>query len=412
MRGRPPADYTVEIGPMGPIGEGEALVLRINRHCPWNRCLFCPVYKGRIFGARALADILRDLEAVARVWALLDRTSWEIGLSGRIRTEAVRAVVNQEPELYGAAGGPLTPDQQAARETLLNVANWMQHGARRVFLQDADALRLPTEDLAVVLRRMKALFPSVDRVSSYARARTCARRAAGEWAELKAAGLSAVFVGFESGADTVLEAMRKGACRADHLAAGAKITAAGVHLAAFVMPGLAGSDPAGAEEHVASTVSLLNAIRPNEVRVRSLAVVQGTPLYRMVQTGAFRPADEDQLVRELGWLVEGLAFDCLFETLQLTNPLFNVRVPLEARRDAMRAAVAGYLSAGPLERARFLFDRIVRGGYWDWLSTWGADDPHLAAGVAAAERALAEGSDRALAMVQELVWAIKTQGIP
>lgn len=37
-----------EQGPIRPPNEARSLLLRITRNCPWNQCLFCPVYKNRI----------------------------------------------------------------------------------------------------------------------------------------------------------------------------------------------------------------------------------------------------------------------------------------------------------------------------------------------------------------------------
>ncbi len=35
-----------EQGPIRPPSEAGSLLIRITRNCPWNRCTFCPVYKG------------------------------------------------------------------------------------------------------------------------------------------------------------------------------------------------------------------------------------------------------------------------------------------------------------------------------------------------------------------------------
>jgi radical SAM superfamily enzyme with C-terminal helix-hairpin-helix motif len=41
------------------------LLIRVERNCPWNRCRFCGVYKGRRFSRRPLEHVLRDIDAVA-----------------------------------------------------------------------------------------------------------------------------------------------------------------------------------------------------------------------------------------------------------------------------------------------------------------------------------------------------------
>ncbi|MGD8721450.1 MAG: radical SAM protein, partial [Desulfobacterales bacterium] len=41
-----------EQGPIRPPNEARSLLLRLTRNCPWNQCLFCPVYKNRKFSLR------------------------------------------------------------------------------------------------------------------------------------------------------------------------------------------------------------------------------------------------------------------------------------------------------------------------------------------------------------------------
>jgi len=59
-------DYLFEIGPIRPPNEGKdcSLLIRINRYCPYNRCLFCPFYKGKKFEARKLEEIKKDINAM------------------------------------------------------------------------------------------------------------------------------------------------------------------------------------------------------------------------------------------------------------------------------------------------------------------------------------------------------------
>ncbi len=55
-----------EQGPIRPPSEAGSLLLRVTRNCPWNRCKFCPVYKGTQFSRRPVDHVLRDIEAVYR----------------------------------------------------------------------------------------------------------------------------------------------------------------------------------------------------------------------------------------------------------------------------------------------------------------------------------------------------------
>ncbi|MBN2125692.1 MAG: radical SAM protein [Deltaproteobacteria bacterium] len=407
-----PRDYTIEAGPMGPIGEGETLIVRINRNCPWNRCLFCPVYKDRRFSPRPEQDILGDIDAVSRTWELLEKTSWEMGLNGRIRREVVRQVMAGHPGIYGAYPDRIAQEQWAALGTLNNVANWLLRGGRRIFLQDANALATKTKTLVRVLQAMKKAFPTIDTVTCYARSRTLERHSLEELRALKEAGLTWAFVGIESGCDEVLKAMKKGVDREAHVAGGRRFMEAGLHMAAFIMPGLAGNDAALSRRHVEDTVAVLNEIRPDEVRVRSLAVIEDSPLYSRVLSGDFSPPGDDRMIEELAGIIQGLAFDCTFETLQMTNPLFSAKGPLSETRKPMIETIERFLVLSPLERARFLLARFVNDGYLACVEGWGKLDTALRECIEDAAKSLERGAADAVEKAAHAVFAIKSKGIP
>jgi len=51
-----------EQGPIRPPNEAKSLLLRFTRNCPWNQCLFCPVYKNDTFSFRSVEEIKRDIQ--------------------------------------------------------------------------------------------------------------------------------------------------------------------------------------------------------------------------------------------------------------------------------------------------------------------------------------------------------------
>jgi len=228
---------------------------------------------------------------------------------------------------------------------------------------------------------------------------------------LHEAGLSWCFVGVESGSDRVLEAMKKGATKRDHISGGQKLMASGIKMAAFVMPGLAGGDREVGRRHVAETLDVLNEVRPAEVRVRSLAVLENAPLRGKWETGGFLLPGEDQMVDELKDLLEGIGFECAFETLQMTN-LFTFKGRLPERRRAFLDALDDYRSLPPLERARYLMNRYVRGGYLEFVLSRDGFDSVLQQKIEEAERSLEEESPEALQKVEMALGAIKSKGIP
>ena len=60
-----------EQGPIRPPSEARSLLVRVIRNCTWNRCTFCPVYKGTESSLRDVGDVLADVEAMAAAAELL-----------------------------------------------------------------------------------------------------------------------------------------------------------------------------------------------------------------------------------------------------------------------------------------------------------------------------------------------------
>jgi len=53
-----------ELGPIRPPSEAHSLLLRITRNCPWNKCKFCGLYKGKRFSIRPVSHIKQDIDRV------------------------------------------------------------------------------------------------------------------------------------------------------------------------------------------------------------------------------------------------------------------------------------------------------------------------------------------------------------
>jgi hypothetical protein len=117
------------------------------------------------------------------------------------------------------------------------------------------------------------------------------------------------------------------------------------------------------------------------------------------------------MVEELKELIEGLDFDCAFETLQMTNA-FTFRGRLPARKSAFLDALSDYQSFPPLERARYLLNRYVGGGYLDFLQSWDWLGPTLQKKVEEAESSIAGEAPDALKKVETALFTLKSKGIP
>jgi len=79
----------IELGPIRPPNEARSLLLRFTRNCPWNQCLFCPVYKKRKFSLRSLDEIKKDIQAARDIADDIKELSWRLGQKGEVTDEVV-----------------------------------------------------------------------------------------------------------------------------------------------------------------------------------------------------------------------------------------------------------------------------------------------------------------------------------
>ncbi len=276
-----------EQGPIRPPSEANSLLIRLTRNCPWNRCTFCRVYKKRQFSLRPLEHIIKDIDL----------------LHGYIK--GIKAVVRP-----GAFADRDTIDalykgsEQKDRMAFNAAMSWYASGMESIFLQDANSLIMKPDDLVSVLEHITDCFPDVERITSYARSHTIVRIKQVDLVRMANAGLNRIHVGMESGSDTVLEKVRKGATKASHIKAGLKVKKAGMELSEYVMPGLGGIEYS--IEHAMETASALNSINPDFIRIRTLAVTNGTALAVEAGRGEFEKPTDVMMAKELRLFIESL----------------------------------------------------------------------------------------------------------
>ncbi len=390
-----------EMGPIRPPSEGrdQSLLIRATRNCPWNRCRFCPVYKGQRFEYRSVADIKQDIDAARGLADELKAASWRLGLGGAIDRTVVQSVVRASPGTYeGGSADPSAADRCIA--SLVNVANWLASGGRTAFLQDADTLIMRVPELLEVLRHLAASFPGIERVTSYARASTAARRSPAQLAELHGAGLSRLHIGLESGADEVLGYMQKGVTAEEHIRGGRAVVGAGISLSEYVMPGLGGRR--WSQKHALESARVLNAIEPQFIRLRSLGVRANTPLHQEMGAG-FEVLDEDEMVREIGLLIENLSCRSYLASDQMSNLLWEVEGRLPDDRPAMLGIIAAYLARPPMERLHFCLERRRRSFY----SIYGGFPAQIQELVDRAREAIRAEKPDATLLVNEAIGVLK-----
>ncbi|MDF1593331.1 MAG: radical SAM protein [Desulfobacterales bacterium] len=332
-----------EQGPIRPPNEARSLLLRLTRNCPWNRCLFCPVYKGRKFSLRSVEEIKQDIQAARNIADDIKALSWKQGYSGDINDAVISAVI----------------DDPGNSESYRSIAGWLYYGTNACFLQDADNLIMKTDDLLEVLKFLKEKFPQIIRITTYSRSRTVIRKSLESLKKIRAAGLDRVHIGLETGYDPLLKLMKKGVTGDQHVAAGRKLLEAGIELSEYVMPGLGGEEMWQA--HALATARVLNQINPHFIRLRSLRVPRRVPLYRKLQDGSFSVQTDDMLAEEIKCFIENL--DGITSTVtsdHIMNLLEDVSGKLPEDKGRMLDAIKKYQALSEIDRLIYRVGR--RGG--------------------------------------------------
>ncbi|MEW6276422.1 MAG: radical SAM protein [Bacillota bacterium] len=391
-----------EMGPIRPPSEGRdaSLLLRVTRNCPWNRCEFCATYKNERYSVRTVDEVKADLAVVQGLAEELRSASWRLGFAGAVGEEIVLAVINSNPEIYSRQHN----DARLVRErlhSLANVANWLATGAKTVFLQDGNSPQIRTADLVAVLNYIREMFPAVERITSYARSKTIARKSFEEILQLRQAGLSRLHIGLESGCDEVLAAVKKGVTAEEHIMAGKKTKEAGITLSEYLMPGLGGKK--WSEKHALDSARVLSEIDPDFIRLRTLVPRRGTPLYERMLAGEFEPLTEDEMVEEIGLFVENLECHAYLVSDQMSNLLWEIEGRLPEDKPKILATIRNYLQMPLSARLKVQLERRLS----SYLAVYGRLEEKVAAKVELAAEALQKETPDAPGKVKDALDALK-----
>lgn len=348
-------NHLFETGPIRPPSEAYSILLRITRNCPWNRCAFCSTYRDREFSRRTVEEVKADIDAMHALALRIAEASERMGLGGRISEEVISEARAEDP----------TPDSYYRQ-----VAFWMQYGMRTVFLQDANSLIMKTADLVEILGHLKLRFPFIERVTSYARAKTVSKKSPVELGELRAAGLTRLHIGMESGCDTVLELIAKGVTADEQILAGRKAMEAGFDLSEYYMPGIGGQEHS--RGNALESARILSAINPTFIRLRSTVPLPGTPLEDIMASGSWTPLSEDDKVREIRLFIESLGdITSTITSDHMMNLLEDVAGTMPSDRSNMLAIIDRYLGMSDDDRESFIIGRRL--GLYRLVSDYGRD---------------------------------------
>lgn len=187
-----------------PPSEANSLILQVTNGCSYNNCTFCTMYTApqKKFSIKKTEVLRTELESIA------------------IRYSQIH----------------------------------------RVFLADGDAMTLSFRRLEAMLDLINHHLPALDRVSAYCLPRNLKNKSIEELRILREKGLTLVYVGAESGDDTVLSKVLKGETYDSTLEALLKLKAAGIKSSLMVLNGLGGRRYS--EQHAINSARLVSEAQP------------------------------------------------------------------------------------------------------------------------------------------------------
>lgn len=303
-----------ELGPIRPPSEAYSLLLRINRGCGWNKCRFCGFYRDIPFSPRSAEDVKQDIDRIKY---------WVDVFQGKI------------PQV----GNPETEGEQ---EACYMAYNWIQSGMKTVFFQDANSILMKPEGMIEVLEYLNAVFPSIQRITSYARSDTINRISLENLIRYRELGLNRFHIGLETGNDYILKLMRKGATKDIQIKAGVKAKSAGIEINEFYMPGMGGREYA--RESALDTADVMNQVNPDFIRIRSMALSDKLEMYADYESGLLTRPNDVETVKEIRLFIENLhGITSVVDSDHILNILLELRGKLPEAKDRLLATIDSFL---------------------------------------------------------------------
>jgi radical SAM superfamily enzyme YgiQ (UPF0313 family) len=249
-------DY--DFPPFRPPNEATSALIRASRGCPWNKCLFCNMYKTIKFKPRTVEEVKIDIDRAAEIYK----------------------------------------------------------GARTIFIADSDSLVM--KNIVEIIEHIKLRFPDNKRITSYARAKSLMRIGTDRLKKMKQAGLSRIHIGLESGDKETQKFMQKGATPDEMVAGGKAAKEAGIEVSFYILIGAGGKDRL--KEHAVESARVCNEVNPNFIRLRTLVVEHGSLLEEKKNSGDYKPTTPIEKLREVKLFIENLNVnDCELASDHFTN---------------------------------------------------------------------------------------------
>ncbi len=258
----PPVAYIQPV--FRPPSEGHSLILQVTNGCSWNNCTFCEMYTApqKKFAPKAEDKVIEEIK-------------------------------------------------QCGKQLVKT---------RRVFLGDGDAMALSFRRLKTILKAIKQYLPTVTRVSTYCLPRNLKNKTVEELSELRELGLSLIYIGAESGDNTVLEKINKGETFETTRDAILKAKEASIKTSVMIINGMGGKE--FSKQHAINSAKLVNATQPDYLATLVLFFSSGKEKVEAGFGGQFTPLNTAELCEEIRNFIEHTDLDkSIFRSDHVSNHL-------------------------------------------------------------------------------------------
>lgn len=172
----------------------------------------------------------------------------------------------------------------------------------RIYLLNGDPFALSAKRLKAIAEKIITYFPEMETITMYASIRNIRHKSDEDLQELHKHRINDLWVGIESGDDTVLQRLKKGHNLTEAHEQLARLTKAGIRHNGMYMMGVAGRGKG--VQHAIDTAKLINATKPILVGVTTVGFFDGSLLSQDVADGHFEPATEREIIEEERALIE------------------------------------------------------------------------------------------------------------
>lgn len=243
-----------------PPSEANSLIIQVTIGCSHNSCTFCSMYKGKPFRIKDVSIIKKELKEFRK----------------------------------------------------------MYRSVKRIFLADGDAFVLKTKDLIEILGEIKKIFPECERISSYATAQDILKKSDKDINMLKDYGLSFLYMGVESGSDSILLNINKKITAKEMIMAGKKAIRSGMQLSVTLIAGIGGIEKS--REHAIESAKVISEINPDYVGLLTLMVEKDTLMYDQIKSSEMTLLSPKEVMVETYEFVKNLnVTNCVFRSNHASN---------------------------------------------------------------------------------------------